>query len=85
MEFSNYLAENMLILTPVLYILGNFLKQTPHVKDWFIPWLLLIISVIFALMLGGCNIHSFIQGVVATGVTVLANQLVKQTSKKQDE
>ncbi len=82
MEFSNYLAENMLILTPVLYILGNFLKQTPHVKDWFIPWMLLIISVVFALMLGGCNIQSFIQGVVATGVTVLANQLVKQTSKK---
>lgn len=82
MNVSNYLAQNMLILTSILYILGNFLKQTPRVKDWCIPWILLIISITFAFLLGGFNTNSFIQGIIATGVTVLTNQLVKQTFKK---
>ena len=33
MEFMNYIVENALILIPVLYILGSFLKGLEIIND----------------------------------------------------
>ena len=33
MEFMNYIAENALILIPVLYIIGTFLKGLEYIND----------------------------------------------------
>ena len=33
MDFMNYIIENALILIPVLYILGSFLKGLESIKD----------------------------------------------------
>ena len=37
MDFMNYIIENALILIPVLYILGMFLKALEFIKDKYIP------------------------------------------------
>lgn len=87
LDFEKYLVEQMLILIPVLYVIGMLLKNTPKVADWIIPWILLIIGVGAAISVGvGAGLpipDSILQGVLVTGVTVLTNQLIKQTQKKE--
>ncbi|MBQ8306073.1 MAG: phage holin family protein [Blautia sp.] len=86
MDFEKYLIEQMLILIPVLYIVGALIKNTPKITDWVIPWILLVIGVAAAIAIGlGAGItipDAIIQGVLVTGVTVLTNQLIKQTKDR---
>lgn len=86
-EFTSYLIEKMLILVPVLYIIGMAIKNTPKISDWLIPWILLGIGVLGALAIGLTSgmtiVDAILQGVLATGVTVFANQLIKQTTNKE--
>ena len=86
MDFEKYLLKEMLILIPVLYIIGMILKTTPKVRDWLIPWILLVIGVVFAVLVGmGAEmsiVDAVLQGILVTGVTVFANQLIIQTKYK---
>ena len=86
MDFEKDLIEQMLILIPVLYIVGALIKNTPKITDWVIPWILLVIGVAAAIAIGlGAGItipDAIIQGVLVTGVTVLTNQLIKQTKDR---
>ena len=83
MDFSSYLIEKMLVLVPVLYIIGMFIKSTPKVKDWLIPWILLGLGLVGAVAIGLTTgvpiVDAVIQGILVTGVTVLTNQLIVQT------
>lgn len=87
MDFEKYLLKEMLILIPVLYIIGMILKTTPKVRDWLIPWILLVIGVVFAVLVGmGAEmsiVDAVLQGILVTGVTVFANQLIIQTKYKE--
>ncbi len=86
MDFSSYLIEKMLVLVPVLYIIGMFIKSTPKVKDWLIPWILLGLGLVGAVAIGITTgvpiVDAVIQGILVTGVTVLTNQLIIQTKAK---
>lgn len=82
-NIMEYIVEQAFILVPVLYILGLMLKQS-SVKDWLIPWVLLICGIVGAIFLMGLNVNAVIQGVLVTGVTVYTNQLVKQSTEKRD-
>lgn len=86
MDFSSYLIEKMLVLVPVLYIIGMFIKSTPKVKDWLIPWILLGLGLAGAVAIGITTgvpiVDAVIQGILVTGVTVLTNQLIIQTKEK---
>ncbi len=86
MDFSSYLIEKMLVLVPVLYIIGMFIKSTPKVKDWLIPWILLGLGLAGAVAIGLTTgvpiVDAVIQGILVTGVTVLTNQLIIQTKAK---
>lgn len=86
MDFSSYLIEKMLVLVPVLYIIGMFIKSTPKVKDWLIPWILLGLGLVGAVAIGITTgvpiVDAVIQGILVTGVTVLTNQLIVQTKAK---
>lgn len=86
MDFSSYLIEKMLVLVPVLYIIGTFIKSTPKVKDWLIPWILLGLGLSGAVAIGLTTgvpiVDAVIQGILVTGVTVLTNQLIIQTKAK---
>ncbi|MFT8351742.1 phage holin family protein [Clostridium saccharoperbutylacetonicum] len=83
MDIAQYIAQNALILIPALYIIGMIIKNTEQINDKYIPVILLIIGILGAVGIMGFNSNSVIQGVLVTGATVYANQLIKQTSKKE--
>lgn len=83
MEILNYIIENRLVLIPVLYIIGEFIKRTEYIKDKAIPMMLLIIGIIFSILMGGDTIiNNIIQGILVAGTTVLGNQMIKQVGKE---
>ena len=83
MDFMNYIIENALILIPVLYILGTFLKGLENIKDKYIPLVLLTIGIGFSVAIIGFSVDAIIQGILVTGVTVLSNQLIKHSKKDE--
>ncbi len=85
MEILNYIIENRLILIPVLYIIGEFIKKTKTINNRWIPLILMVIGVVFSILMGGDKIiNNIIQGVLVSGVTVLGNQIIKQIEKDDE-
>ena len=82
MDFMNYISENALILIPVLYVLGMFLKGLEFIKDKYIPCILLVLGIGFSVSGVGFSTEAIIQGVLVAGATVLGNQLIKQYKKE---
>ena len=83
---NEYVVQQALIIIPVLLIIGKIIKDTPTVKDWLIPYMLLAFGVVFAVALMGFNVDAVIQGVLVSGAAVFGNQLFKQaTEQKSDE
>ena len=83
MDFMNYIAENALVLIPVIYIIGMFLKGLKGVSDKYIPVVLMFVSIAFSIAMLGLNVDSIIQGILISGATVLSNQLIKQSKKSE--
>lgn len=83
MEFMDYIIGDALILIPALYILGMIVKNIQAIPDKFIPLILLPFGVVGASLLMGFSASSVIQGILVTGASVYANQLIKQTTKKE--
>ena len=83
MDFMNYIAENALVLIPVIYIIGMFLKGLKGVSDKYIPVVLMFVSIAFSVAMLGLNVDSIIQGILIAGATVLSNQLIKQSKKSE--
>ena len=83
MDFMNYIAENALVLIPVIYIIGMFLKGLKGVSDKYIPVVLMFVSIAFSIAMLGLNVDSIIQGILISGATVLSNQLIKQSNKSE--
>lgn len=81
-DFWAYITQESLVVIPVLYIIGTLLKKIPGIPDWLIPFGLLIIGIPVAMALSGWTVQGAIQGVLVTGVTVFANQLYKQGTKR---
>lgn len=87
-DLGQFIVENKQIIVPVVYVLGMFLKKTPKVLDWFIPWILLAVCIglslgIDASATGPINFAvSIMQGILCAGEAVLVNQLIKQTKNK---
>lgn len=80
---NEYIVQQALIVIPVLLILGKIIKETPTVKDWLIPYILLALGVVFAVALMGFHVDSFIQGVLVSGAAVFGNQLFKQATEHE--
>ena len=81
MEITEYITQNALILIPVLYIIGMIIKGTEKISDKYIPLILLFFGVGGTIGIMGLNADAVIQGVLVTGSTVYANQLLKQRVK----
>jgi len=82
LDLTKYLAEQSLILVPVIWIIGAFLKRTPMIANWLIPWILLVVGIAGAVLKLGMNIESILQGIIITGAAVLGHQLIKQTTRR---
>lgn len=80
-----YIIEEALVLVPVLYIVGVIVKGIPRIPDWIIPFVLLLLGVMGAVLLMGFTAQAVIQGILVAGVTVLGNQLIKQAKKGENE
>ena len=39
-DYQNYIKAELLVLIPVLYILGEFIKSTEKIKNAYIPVIL---------------------------------------------
>lgn len=81
----DFIVEESLILIPVLYIIGLMLKNSYVLKDYMIPWILLVVGVVGSIALNGLSVYSVIQGILVTGASVYTNQLVKQSTIKCKE
>ncbi len=87
MDLMDYVVSEAYILIPVLYVIGMFLKRTPKIADWMIPWILLGLGMLGGFFLADMSVRGILQGVLVSGVTVFANQLYVQTmiKSKQDK
>lgn len=82
MDIINFIIEEGLIMIPVLYIIGEIIKFTGVLNNKWIPLTLLVFSILFTpLLLGGFTPDNIVQAVLVTGVTVLGDQLIKQSGK----
>ena len=82
MDIINFIIEEGLIMIPVLYIVGEIIKFTGVLNNKWIPLTLLVFSLLFTpLLLGGFTPDNIVQAVLVTGVTVLGDQLIKQSGK----
>ena len=82
MDIINFIIEEGLIMIPVLYIIGEIIKFTGVLNNKWIPLSLLVFSLLFTpLLLGGFTPDNIVQAVLVTGVTVLGDQLIKQSRK----
>ena len=91
-----YIRPELFILIPFIWILGLFFKKAPEWKaDWLIPFILMAIAVVFAVLwlalylgegFGGAVIlYGIVQGVIIAGLAVFGNELIKQFTTKRTE
>lgn len=84
MEIIDYVVQNRLILIPVLYILGVFIRKAEFIKNKYIPLILLSVAIIFSIIMGKDTIiNNIIQGILVAGATVLGHQVMKQLQKNE--
>lgn len=81
-ELVKFIPEQLFILVAALNILGMFMKSNDKIKDYLIPWILLVVGIVFSVLIDDLNATSVLQGIICTGVAVLGNQLIKQVQKK---
>lgn len=78
LDLTTFLSNNIYIVSAVLFVIGLFLKQTPKIQNWWIPYILSVISIIICIIILGPSINAILQGFIATGVAVYVHQLGKQ-------
>ena len=83
MEIIKYVTEQALVLIPALYVIGLIIKGTEKVSNKWIPVILLPLGVAGAIAFMGLNANAIIQGILVTGATVFADQVVKQVQKSE--
>ncbi len=83
MDIYTFLIEDALIFVPALLILGQIIKGIEFIPDKYIPLILLPVGILGAIVGGGLNVGSVIQGILVTGAAVYGNQIVKQLKKQE--
>lgn len=79
-DFSIYVNQEVLVLLPALWFITYLLKSTPHVPDWVIPWIMVLLGIAGASsILGGFRGYTIYQGVIVAAMNVLGNSLIKDT------
>lgn len=92
-NITEYISDGYVILVPILYILGNFIKRSEKISDRYIPLILVGLGVVFGICIsfshGNAVSYAFVngtvQGILTAGAAVLSDQIVKQMSKKDEK
>ena len=86
MDIVNYVVQEGLIMIPVLYIIGEIVKGTKLLSNKWIPLVLLVVSIGFTpVVLGAYTADNIVQAVLVAGVTVFGNELIKQSSRGDEQ
>lgn len=93
MNYQDFIKPELAILIPVLYFVGAGIKKS-RAKDEYIPLILGAVGVLFAGVyvfaseevngtqaIATAIFTAFTQGVLCAGVSVYANQILKQAEK----
>lgn len=92
-QFVNFnLPTYLAILVSACYVLGYFLKES-KIKDKYIPFILLIFSITFAILLTIINgnymvdlktwTYGVLYGILTWGTSIGINQTIKQLNKQE--
>lgn len=94
--FDQYIKPELLIITPVLYVIARMLHQS-HIKQEQLPWILLLISIVMAglytfattdvssmMKLFMALFTTIVQGVLLSGTAVFGGILGKLMSEKKN-
>ncbi|CUP05634.1 Uncharacterised protein [Clostridium baratii] len=80
-----HLPETLSILAVVLYAVGSYLKMTPKIKDWSIPYILMLIGALCSCGIQhNIEVITILQGAACGILAVGANQLKVQYKKKDE-
>ena len=83
-ELLKFIIEEAYIMVPTLWVVGFIVKQTEQIKDKYIPFILLVASLLLSpWMLGGYNAQNVIQAILVAGGAVLADNLYRQSKKEE--
>ncbi|MBM4764987.1 holin [Bacillus sp. B15-48] len=74
-----YIRPDAIILIPVLYFIGLFLRKTPYIPEWSHVWIQLMFAVIACNLYYGWEIQSVVQGILVTGAAEVSRGLIHQT------
>lgn len=93
---KEYIKPELLVVAIVLYFIGMGIKNTEKISDKYIPIILgilgVIISAIYIVATSVFNGYqsvlmaiftAIVQGIMVAGLSVYANQLIKQTQKDE--
>lgn len=91
---QNYVKPELLVVAIVLYFIGIGVKNTEKISDKYIPIILgiigILISAIYVVATSAFNGYqsvlmaiftSIVQGILVAGLSVYANQIIKQAKK----
>lgn len=92
----NFVKPELIVLIPALYFIGIMFKNSKTINNKHIPIILAAIGVLLSLMWIVSTLDNFsisnifnsifvsiVQGVIVAGLSVYANQIIKQYKKKR--
>ena len=95
-QIMEYVKPELLIVTVVLYFIGNAIKKSEYIMDKYIPILLGVLGIVIcsvwvvstttadtlqeALM---AVFTAFTQGILVAGLSTYINQILKQVKKEE--
>ena len=94
MDIMNYIKPELIVVAIVLYFIGLGIKKAESIKDKYIPFILGVLGIALSAIWVFANTQigtiqevlmavftSIVQGVLVTGLSTYANQLLKQKNK----
>ena len=94
MDIMNYIKPELIVVAIVLYFVGLGIKKSESIKDKYIPCILGVLGIALSAIWVFANTQigtiqevlmavftSIVQGVLVTGLSTYANQLIKQKNK----
>lgn len=82
MEIMSFIIDEGLIMIPALWFLGYIIKNTKKIDKCYIPFILLVISLILTpLLLGGYVVSNIIQAILVVAGAVLSHELIDKGEK----
>lgn len=85
-ELVKYIVGEGIVMVPVLYIIGEIVKEAEMFNPRFLPLALLLISMTLTpLLMGGYSAHNVVQAILVTGASVLYYETKKESIQGGDK